>query len=240
MLELKKINRLMVIVAHPDDELLGLGGTLYKIKTQTNCKIKVVILGEGIKSRDYKEDEKTLNKKLEIHKKNILEAKTILGYDEISTYNLPDNKFDTVSLLSIIKIVEKEKEQFKPEIIFTHHAGDLNIDHQITFKAVITAFRSQPKEKFKGILTFETPSGTEWIPSNDNRKFNPNLFIELDKNDIEKKIAAMQCYDYEKRDFPHPRSPKALKNRALNWGIVVGVNYAEPFQLIKYILRNEQ
>ena len=121
-----------------------------------------------------------------------------MGYDEISTYNLPDNKFDTVSLLSIIKIVEKENNS--NQRLFTHHAGDLNIDHQITFKAVITAFRSQPKEKFKGILTFETPSGTEWIPSNDNRKFNPNLFIELDKNDIEK-IAAMQCYDYEKRDF---------------------------------------
>ena len=124
-----------------------------------------------------------------------------------------------------------KKRTIQTRDYFTHHAGDLNIDHQITFKAVITAFRSQPKEKFKGILTFETPSGTEWIPSNDNRKFNPNLFIELDKNDIEK-IAAMQCYDYEKRDFPHPRSPKALKNRALNWGIVVGVNYAEPFQLI--------
>ena len=107
---------------------------------------------------------------------------------------MPDNKFDTIPLLTIIKIIETEKNEFDPDIIFTHHLGDVNIDHQITFNSVNVAFRPQPNEKLKAILTFETPSGTEWIPSNDNRKFNPNIFVELNETQIENKIRAMECY----------------------------------------------
>ena len=163
MLELLKIKRLMVIVAHPDDEILGIGGTLYKIKSQTNCEIKVIILGEGITSRTEKQKTSSNYEKLEIHQKNIVEAQKIIGYDSFRNYQLPDNQFDTIPLLSIIKIIEKEKKQFNPEIVITHHIGDVNIDHQLTFNAVNTAFRTQPGENFKGIATFETPSGTEWI-----------------------------------------------------------------------------
>ena len=115
----------------------------------------------------------------------------------------------------------------------------MNIDHQITFNAVNTAFRPQPGEDFKGVLTFETPSSTEWISQNDPRKFNPNFFVELKKIDVDKKIAAMECYEFEKRVFPHPRSPKALLNRAIYWGVGVGLNYAEPFELIRYISKND-
>jgi LmbE family N-acetylglucosaminyl deacetylase len=228
----------MIVVAHPDDELLGLGGTIYKIKSQSKCQIKVVILGEGITSRSLVRTTRANKVKLKNHNQNILEAKQILGYDELSTYQLPDNQFDTVPLLSIIKIIENEKKQFDPELVFTHHLGDVNIDHQLTFKAVNTAFRSQPGEKFKGILTFETPSSSEWIPANDLRKFNPNIFIELNETQIDKKITAMECYNFEKRTFPHPRSPEALKNRSMMWGVTVGVRFAEPFQLIKYIFRD--
>lgn len=239
MLELNAFNRILVVVAHPDDELLGLGGTLYKIKKEFKCIVKVVILGEGITSRTDGNMDESHIEKLSIHKKNILEAKNVLEYDELETYNLPDNQFDTISLLSIIKIVEKEKILFKPQLILTHHNGDVNIDHQLTFQAVNTAFRSQPGESFVGIMTFETPSGTEWISSNDSRKFNPNIFVELENHHIDKKIEGMECYEYERRPFPHPRSPEALRNRAKNWGVSIGVEYAEPFQLIKYIVRNE-
>jgi len=236
MLELGPKSKVLVVVAHPDDELLGLGGTLQKLKFQFDCSIRVVILGEGITSRENDIDQNL--KKLEIHKKNIEEAKKILGYDQLKLFDLPDNKFDTVPLLSIIKIIESEKNYFNPDIIFTHHLGDVNIDHQITFKSVNTAFRPQPNEKFKAILTFETPSGTEWIASNDNRKFNPNIFVELNEKQMENKINAMECYLFEKREYPHPRSPEALKVRAKMWGIANGVKYAEPFQLIRMIDRN--
>ncbi len=236
MLELSSKSKVLVIVAHPDDELLGLGGTIQKLKFQFDCLIRVIILGEGITSRGNEIDQNL--KKLEIHKKNIEEAKKIIGYDQLKLYDLPDNKFDTIPLLTIIKILETEKNEFDPDIIFTHHLGDVNIDHQITFNSVNVAFRPQPNEKFKAILTFETPSGTEWIPSNDNRKFNPNIFVELNETQIENKIRAMECYFFEKREYPHPRSPEALKVRAKMWGIANGVKYAEPFQLIRMIDRN--
>ena len=240
MLGFSSINRLMAIVAHPDDEILGLGGTLHKIKLETNCEIKVIILGEGITSRTSKPHNDEIKNKLKIHQNNILQAKRIIGYDYLSTYQLPDNQFDSIPLLSIIKIIEEEKNEFNPEIVLTHHIGDVNIDHQLTFNAVNTAFRPQPGEDFKGVLTFETPSGTEWISPNDPRNFNPNFFVELKKMDVDKKIKAMECYEFEKRCFPHPRSPEALLNRAIYWGVRVGLNYAEPFQLIKYISRNEK
>lgn len=236
MLELSSKSKVLVIVAHPDDELLGLGGTIQKLKFQFDCLIRLIILGEGITSRGNEIDQNL--KKLEIHKKNIEEAKKIIGYDQLKLYDLPDNKFDTIPLLTIIKILETEKNEFDPDIIFTHHLGDVNIDHQITFNSVNVAFRPQPNEKFKAILTFETPSGTEWIPSNDNRKFNPNIFVELNETQIENKIRAMECYFFEKREYPHPRSPEALKVRAKMWGIANGVKYAEPFQLIRMIDRN--
>lgn len=239
MLKLKKLKKILVVVAHPDDELLGLGGTICKLKQRDNVYIKVVILGEGVTSRFIREVDESIRTDLTRHKRNILEAKDILGYDDLTTYDLPDNKFDTVSLLDIIKIVEKEKQETQPDVVFTHHNGDVNIDHQLTFRAVITAFRSLPNENFSGILTFETPSGTEWIPPNDPRKFEPNVFVELSKELIEKKVMAMESYEFEKRDFPHPRSSQSLYNRSTMWGISVGVEYAEPFQLIKYILRDE-
>ena len=199
MLELSSKSKVLVIVAHPDDELLGLGGTIQKLKFQFDCLIRVIILGEGITSRGNEIDQNL--KKLVIHKKNIEEAKKIIGYDQLKLYDLPDNKFDTIPLLTIIKIIETEKNEFDPDIIFTHHLGDVNIDHQITFNSVNVAFRPQPNEKLKAILTFETPSGTEWIPSNDNRKFNPNIFVELNETQIENKIRAMNAIFLKKENI---------------------------------------
>ena len=139
-------------------------------------------------------------------------------------------------MLDIIKTIEKEKKDFNPEIIFTHHGGDVNIDHQRTFEAVITATRPMESENVKTIITFETPSGTEWIASTDPRKFNPNLFIEVSKENVCTKIKGMESYEFEKRKYPHPRSPEALKIQAKRWGVSVGVEYAEAFCLIRTLI----
>jgi len=235
MLELNKIKRLMVVVAHPDDELLGIGGTLYKLKSETNCTIKVVILGEGITSRSFDRNSEESKLKLKRHKQNIISAKNIIGYDELVTYQFPDNQFDTLPLLSIIKAIEKEKNKFKPEIVFTHHIGDVNIDHQLTFQAVNTAFRSQPKEYYRGLLTFETPSGTEWRASSDPKHFTPNMYVEVSKKNVQAKIKGMESYDFEKRKYPHPRSPEALNILAQYRGITVGKEYAEAFYIVRSI-----
>jgi len=233
MLELLKDKRILVVVAHPDDEVLGLGGTLIQLSNYS--KIKVVILGEGLTSRSDKRDLQKFEKELEIHRSNIYKAKSHIGYHEISIHNLPDNRFDSIPLLDVIKIIEKEIETFNPEIIITHHNGDLNIDHRITFKAVYTSCRPLPKNKIRLIITFETLSGTEWISSNDPRKFNPNFYFILNKEEIDKKILAMESYEFEKRAYPHPRSSQAIINRAKMWGNTVGEYYAEPFQIIRLV-----
>lgn len=235
MLEFLKNKKILIVVAHPDDETLGLGGTISKLSCSS--EIKVIILGEGLTSREIKRNVNKFKSDLEIHKSNINKAKSLLGYKELALYNLPDNRFDTIPLLDIIKIIEREKTTFDPDIVFTHHNGDLNIDHRKTFEAVYTSFRPLPSERLACIITFETLSGTEWIPSNDNRKFNPNFFVELESHHINKKTKAMECYDFEKREYPHPRSSIAIENRAKMWGNSIGTNYAEPFQIIRMIFK---
>lgn len=225
--------RILVVVAHPDDELLGLGGTLSHIVKNTTAVVRVIILGEGITSRADARDVITWQKELVNHKKNIEDAKAVLGYHELSTYQFPDNRFDDVNLLDLVKAVENEKKIFQPTVVFTHHSGDLNIDHQKTFEAVMTAFRPIGKDLLDLLLTFETPSSTEWQSSDHPIKFTPNYFFELSKSDVERKSQAMECYKYEKRDFPHPRSPKALMILAQSRGISVGKEYVEAFHIIR-------
>ena len=227
--------RILVVVAHPDDELLGIGGTINKLVNDYGCQIKVVILGEGLTSRaDHRNVEKFKSELIQ-HKSNIQLAQKELGYQELSVYDFPDNRFDTVPLLDLIKVIEKEKDLFKPDIIFTHHGGDVNIDHKLTFDAVITACRPLASELVKSIITFETLSGTEWIPSSEPKKFTPNFYFILSEQNVECKIKAMECYKFEKRDYPHPRSSRAIKNRAEMWGISIGNTFAEAFQIIRSI-----
>ena len=225
----------MVVVAHPDDEVLGSGATMNKLINSYGCMIRVVILGEGITSRSEKRDTEAWEKQLAVHKGNIQQAQKAIGYNSVGTYDFPDNRFDSVDLLDIIKVIEKEKNEFKPEIIFTHHGGDVNIDHQRTFESVITACRPLENEIVKTIVTFETFSGTEWRSSTDPRHFIPNFFVSVSKENLNAKILAMEGYEFEKRPYPHPRSPKALEIVAQRWGIVIGASYAEAFTIARTI-----
>jgi len=228
--------RILVIVAHPDDELLGLGATMNKLINEYECSVRAVILGEGITSRSENRDVDKWKVQLEIHRSNIHTAQQAIGYDSVSIYDFPDNRFDTVALLDIIKVVEKEKNDFNPEVIFTHHGGDVNIDHQRTFEAVMTSTRPMSHEGVETIITFETPSGTEWRASSDPKHFIPNLFFEVKKENLDAKIMGMEAYEFEKRTYPHPRSPKALEILAQRWGIVIGKEFAEAFVLIRSII----
>ena len=235
MLESLRGKKILVVVAHPDDELLGLGATMNRLIKDFNCRIRAIILGEGLTSRSGERDLNEWKVKLDKHKKNIYDAQEAIGYQSVGVYNFPDNRFDSVDLLDIIKVIEKEKNEFQPEAIFTHHGGDVNIDHQRTFEAVITATRPMSHEIAKTIVAFETPSGTEWRAASDPRHFIPNLFFEVNKENIEAKIKGMEAYEFEKREYPHPRSPKALRILAQRWGVVIGKHYAEAFMLIRNI-----
>lgn len=239
MLEYLENKRILIVVAHPDDEIIGLGSTIHKLVNNYNCFVKCLILGEGITSRDKTRDVEKRKKDLKIHRSNIISSKKIIGYQELAIYDFPDNRFDSVDLLDIVKVIEKEKKKFLPDVIFTHHYGDLNIDHQLTYKSVITATRPLEDETATSIITFETFSGTEWQPSIDPRIYRPNFFIEITKKELEIKKRAMNCYHFEKRDYPHPRSVKALEIFAKRNGILAGCNLAESFCLIRYISKNK-
>jgi LmbE family N-acetylglucosaminyl deacetylase len=235
MIDIFKNKKIMLVVAHPDDEILGLGASMHKLIQQFQSNVHVVILGEGITSRSDERSRDKWEKELERHKKNISDAQKAIGFQSLSIYEFPDNRFDSIPLLDIIKIIEKEKKDYEPDVIFTHHGGDLNIDHQKTFEAVMTACRPLETEKVKTIITFETPSGTEWKATTNPHHFIPNLFLEVSEENLNSKITAMESYEFEKRDFPHPRSPKALTILAQRWGVSIGCNYAEAFCLVRSI-----
>ena len=227
--------RILVVVAHPDDEILGVGASMHHLIRNYNCQVRAVILGEGITSRAEQRDRTQWERELKIHRDNIYKAQRYIGYESVGIYDFPDNRFDTVALLDLVKVVEKEKRAFQPNVIFTHHGGDLNIDHRRTFEAVITATRPMAHEIVKTILAFETPSSTEWQAFNYLNSFLPNFFISFEEENLEAKIKAMESYEFEKRPFPHPRSPEALRALSQNWGRVIGKPFAEAFILVRHI-----
>lgn len=231
-----KNKRILVVVAHPDDELLGLGATMHKLIKEYNVTAKAIILGEGITSRSDVRDPKLWEEELKIHCGNIEKARQFIGYTEVVPYSFSDNRFDSHALLDIVKVVEKEKEAFQPDLIFTHNGSDLNIDHQMTFQAVMTATRPMEGEVVHTVITFETPSATEWQATSTADHFAPNFYFEISDENLKAKTKAMSCYEFESRIFPHPRSSEALEALAKYRGIQVGCHYAEAFQIIRHII----
>ncbi|UYZ64522.1 PIG-L deacetylase family protein [Hymenobacter weizhouensis] len=227
--------RILVVVAHPDDELLGLGATIHRLVHRQGCTARAVILGEGLTSRAAVREPAQWAAELAVHRANIARAAEAIGYASTGIYDFADNRFDSVDLLDLVKVVEQEKEAFQPDVIFTHHGGDTNIDHRRTFEAVITGTRPVPGEPMRTIIACETPSSTEWQAANYPNPFLPNFFLAVDEEDVAAKIAGMEAYEFEKRPYPHPRSPEALRIQAQRWGVVIGQPLAEAFMLIRHI-----
>ncbi|WP_142414608.1 PIG-L deacetylase family protein [Hathewaya massiliensis] len=225
------MKKILVIAAHPDDEILGVGGTVLK-HTKDGDECFGIILGEGMTSRYDKRELAESHRVEELHEDTYKSAEFV-GYKNVYIESLPDNRFDSIPLLDIVKIIEKYIEKIKPDIIYTHFGGDLNIDHKITFEAVLTATRPIGEEYVKEIYAFETVSSTEWN-FNNNTNFNPNYFIDVTET-LDEKLKAMECYQSELREFPHPRSNENLKHSALKWGSVISRKYAEAFEVIRII-----
>ena len=219
---------ILVVAAHPDDEILGCGGTIAKLSQKND--VFVIILGEGITSRDMPDNKKIEG--LSNLKNEMSAANNILGTKQIFTEDLPDNKFDTVPLLDIIKIIEAYIQKINPEVVYTHHRGDLNIDHRITFDAVLTACRPVEGNPVKKLLSFEVPSSTEWNIQGASTNFNPNVYEDI-SGTIDKKTEAMSAYKNEIRLSPHPRSMKKIRSLGETRGAASGMNFAEAFMLIR-------
>lgn len=224
------MSNILIIAAHPDDEVLGCGGTVARL-TKEGHKAYTLVLGEGVTGRDEKRDKDNRIEEIEKLKKQMDAANEILGVKKVFTADFPDNRFDSVPILDIIKEIEKVKEQIKPDIVFTHYKNDLNIDHKITFEAVLTATRPMPDESVKEIFSFEVLSSTEW---NYPLTFSPNIFYDI-ASTLVKKTNAIKKYQSEIRSFPHPRSVEGIKLNAQYWGIHIGQKYSEAFIQVRSI-----
>lgn len=223
---------IFIVAAHPDDEVLGCGGTIRLISEQFGGKVPVsaLILSEGLTSRES--DEIRYSKsEIDIVKQDSLAAAKILGIQNSFYEDLPNNRLDSMDLLDVIKIVERYIEKLRPTIVLTHHYGDINIAHRITYQAVLTACRPLGDCPVRKLLSFEVPSSTEWAFPQHVSAFSPNVFIEIESA-IDAKVEAMLTYRTESRDYPHPRSPEAIRAIALRWGSVANMNSAEAFELI--------
>ena len=223
---------ILIIAAHPDDEILGCGGTMARLVKEGH-EIFIAILGEGVTSRHDSRDVASHSETETLHD-NCRKVADLINVKDLFMYDLPDNRFDTVPLLDIIKVVENLIGQIKPSCIYTHNGGDLNIDHELTHRAVITAARPMSDCPVKDIYAFEVPSSTDWAFQQFEPRFRPTVFTDISET-IEIKIKAMKFYESEIRSFPHPRSPEALRINAQRWGSVVGCECAEAFELIRSI-----
>lgn len=218
-------NKVLVIAAHPDDEVLGAGGTILK-HIKGGDWVSVLILGEGETSR--RGGAGNIRKRANQAKR----AAQNLGVKKIILETLPDNKFDSVPLLDIVEKVEKVIYNLKPHVVYTHFGEDLNIDHRLTFQAVLTACRPQPNFFVKKIMSFEVLSSTEWQIKKKQSLFCPTYYNDI-SDFIEKKIKAMEAYRPELKSYPHPRSREGIKILAQYRGMEVGYKYAEAFQIIR-------
>jgi len=214
--------RTLIICAHPDDEVLGLGGTL--VLESKKKKIFVLFIADGESSRGKPE-------RIEIRKNQAQKACSIIGVSKLKFLDYPDQKLDSISLLELSQKIEDIIKKWKPDTVYTHSNHDLNQDHRKVFEATAVASRPLPSSGIKNLICYETPSSTEWGFKDG---FRPNRFVNIEST-ITKKLKAVSQYKHEIMSHPHPRSLESIKNRAKYWGSTVGLKYAEAFEIIREI-----
>ncbi|WP_320667190.1 PIG-L family deacetylase [Prochlorococcus sp. MIT 1307] len=225
------MKRILIIAAHPDDEVLGCGGLISKLKN-SDCEFMVIFMAEGSSCRYENYQSKDANEAI-IKRNNA--AKSAMKYMGIMKYefiNFPCGRLDTVPIIEINKRIEHWIKIFQPDTIFTHSSTDSNNDHKIIYSSVIMATRPTPSCKVLRLYTFEVLSSSEW---GFEKCFKPNYFIQLNETDVENKFNSLNIYNTEVKDYPFPRSREGIKANAMIRGMQVGVEYAEAFRLIREI-----
>ncbi len=219
----------LVVAAHPDDEVLGCGATIAK-HAKAGDAVHVLILAEGLTSRDAVRDKAKHKAGLSALTFSAQKANRLLGVRSLFFEGFPDNRMDSVDRLDIVKAIEAVKKKVKPVIIYTHHADDVNIDHRCVHDAVTAACRPQPRETVKTLLFFETPSSTEWQMRGKRGVFHPNWFEDVSST-LSVKMKALKAYHSEMRPWPHARSYRAIESLARWRGSSMGTQAAEAFVL---------
>jgi LmbE family N-acetylglucosaminyl deacetylase len=222
----------LCFAAHPDDEVLGVGGTLARHAADGD-DVHICILSDGVTSRYDTGD--AADAEIRQRRERAKQAADTLGAT-VSLHGFPDNSFDTAPLLDIIQTIEAEIDDYRPEIVYTHHYGDLNIDHELTCRATITATRPLADSGVDRVLAFETLSASEWsVPRPDNA-FQPTSFIDISDH-RETKTAALSVYETELREPPHPRTIETVRQNGEVWGSKAGFQAAEPFEILREVIR---
>jgi LmbE family N-acetylglucosaminyl deacetylase len=220
------MNKVLVVAAHPDDEVLGCAGVIAK-HISNGDTVHILFMSNGVSSRNAS------NQDIKDRQLSAQNAADFLGVISIRQLDFPDNKMDTVAILDVVQSINVVIDEMQPNIIYTHHIGDLNIDHQVTHKAVMTACRPQPNSCVREIYAFEILSSTEWQTPGVT-PFSPNVFVDItDYIDIKKQV--LEIYSKEMRQSPHSRSIDNVIRLNMLRGSSIGVDYAEAFMLARYI-----
>lgn len=220
------MEKILVLCAHPDDETLGLGGTL-SLHSKNGSQIFVLFFTDGETAR------KKNSKAVLLRKKQAIDACKILGVKKTKFLDYPDETLDTFSILEISRNIESVISEWSPSIVYTHFWGDVNQDHKRIFEATKIATRPKPSSSIKKIICYETPSSTEW--GRGPETFNPNLFVDVSSM-MKKKISALQKYKNEIHPFPHPRSKESIVIRSQYWGSTIGIKNSEAFILLRELV----
>ncbi|HKP95122.1 MAG TPA: PIG-L deacetylase family protein [Fibrobacteria bacterium] len=219
----------LVVAAHPDDEVLGCGATM-AAHARKGDRVHVLILAEGLTSRDPERNRGSRAGGLSRLARAARKAHSILGVSGTTLEAFPDNRMDSVPLLDVVKVIESRIAAVRPDVIYTHHAGDLNIDHRVVHQAVATACRPLPGTALRSLLCFEVPSSTEWQIQSPASAFAPNWHVDV-TDTLALKLKALKAYASEMRPWPHSRSLEAVEHLARWRGASAGWDAAEAFML---------
>ena len=222
----------IVVAAHPDDDVLGCGGAIAR-HARDGERVEIVYLADGVTARETHggaRDDAALSRR----RSAAVRAAGVLGATDVVFGDLPDNRMDTVALLDIVRIVEDHIERVRPTVVYTHSPIDLNIDHRLAHEAVMTACRPQSDHVVRTILSFEVPSSSHWRSPSSAAAFAPNWYVDISEV-LDLKIAALSAYEEELRPWPHPRSVEAIAHLAAWHGAGIGVSAAEAFCVERHI-----
>ncbi|XHX80844.1 MAG: PIG-L deacetylase family protein [Stenomitos frigidus ULC029] len=214
--------KILVIAAHPDDEVLGCGGTIAKA-VQAGHEVQVLHLTTVTTARGD----------VDTRERAIKKAAGVLGCTTC-LFSFSDQRFDQLPLLTLTKTLEQVLTHFKPDVVYTHHISDLNQDHQAVARASLIATRPLPGSTIKEVLMYPVLSSTEQSFGLLQPTFRPNVFTDIDTT-FSAKLGAMRCYESELREYPHPRSIAAIGGEARHYGSMVGIKFAEAFELVRSV-----
>ena len=233
MCSVVELNRVLVVAAHPDDEVLGCGGTIAQ-HADAGDQVQVLIVAEGATSRLHKRDRLQADEELFTLAQSAQRAGSILGAAGVELLDLPDNRLDSLDRLDLIKLIEQRIDRHQPQVVYVHHAGDVNVDHRRLHEAVVTACRPTPGHTVKRLLSFEVASSTECQPPGSASVFQSNWFVDISLQ-WQRKREALEAYASEMRARPHARSLKAVEHLARWRSAQVGVELTEPFCVLRQL-----